>query len=133
METICGDKRNLRKFAATFALLFFGIGTLVFFKHKNTYGWYYAAGLMCALTGLFIPAFLKPFYIVWMRLALVLGWINSRILLVIIFYLIFTPISVILKAVGVDLLDRKIKKESDTYWKKKEAQTFNPADYERQF
>jgi hypothetical protein len=38
-----------------------------------------------------------------------------------------------MKLFGVDLLDRKIDKDKESYWKKKEEKEFNPIDYERQF
>jgi len=73
---------------------------------------------------------LKYLYIIWMRLAFILGWINTRILLLAIFYLLFTPIGIGIKLFGVDLLERKIDKNKDSYWKKKDSLA---ADYERQF
>ncbi len=73
---------------------------------------------------------LKYLYIIWMRLAFILGWINTRILLLAIFYLLFTPIGIGIKLFGVDLLERKIDKNKDSYWKKRDSLA---ADYERQF
>ena len=59
-----------------------------------------------------------------------MGWINTRILLLAIFYLLFTPIGIGIKLFGVDLLERKIDKNKDSYWKKRDSLA---ADYERQF
>jgi hypothetical protein len=79
------------------------------------------------------PGLLKPIYIFWMRLAFVLSWINTRLILSIIFYLIFTPVGLGMRLFGVDLLDRKIEKNKDSYWINKEKKEFNARDYERQF
>lgn len=68
-----------------------------------------------------------------MRFALILSWINTRLILSIMFYLIFSPIGRVMKLFGVDPLDRKIDKNKQSYWHKKEARKFNPLDYERQF
>jgi hypothetical protein len=46
------------------------------------------------------PRLLEPFYRGWMRLGHVLGWINSRIILGAVFYLVFLPIGVIRRAGG---------------------------------
>lgn len=75
--------------------------------------------------------FIKPVYIVWMRFAFILGWINTRIILVILFYLIFTPVGLFMRLFRIDLLERKNKE--GTYWKKKEKVEFNPLNYERRF
>jgi uncharacterized protein involved in cysteine biosynthesis len=68
-----------------------------------------------------------------MKLAFVLAWINTRLILWIIFYLVFTPIGLVMRLLGVDLLARKIEKNKDTYWIKKEKSGFEPKDYARQF
>ena len=81
--------------------------------------------------GLVLPGFLEPVYIVWMRFASILGWINTRIILVIIFYLVFTPLGLLIRLFRIDLLERGNK--LDSYWKKKEKTGFNPLDYERRF
>jgi len=47
------------------------------------------------------------------------------------FYLIFTPLGLFMRLFNIDLLE--IRKEKDTYWKKKEKMDFNPVNYERRF
>jgi len=79
------------------------------------------------------PVILKPIYIAWMKLAFILGWLNTRIILAIMFYLVFAPIGLILRLFKKDLLDKRIEKGKASYWKKKEALEFNPLQYERQF
>ena len=72
---------------------------------------------------------LKTLYDLWMKFAAVLAWINTRILLVIMFYLVFTPTGFIMRLFGADPLDLKMDKNKNSYWIKKEGHT----DYERQF
>ena len=132
MEKLNLDKKTLKKFGMTMGAAFLVIGSLFFFRQKH-------AGVMYSLvvsgiffiTGLVLPTFLKLVYIVWMRFAFILGWVNSRIILVIIFYLIFTPVGLVMRLFRFDLLERtKIK---GTYWKNKEKVDFNPLNYERRF
>lgn len=68
-----------------------------------------------------------------MKFALILSWINTRIILILLFYLVFTPIGLILKLLGKDLLDRKINKADKSYWRKKEKNELSLAAYEKQF
>lgn len=76
---------------------------------------------------------LRLLYKSWMGLAAILAWVNTRLILLVIFYLVFTPLGLGLKLFGFDLLDRKIEKQKKSYWKKKSFTDFNPSDYERQF
>ena len=64
------------------------------------------------------PTSLVYFYKPWMRFATVVGFVNSRILLSIIFYLLFTPIALIIKLIGKDAMSRKVYEKSDqeSYW-----------------
>lgn len=133
MDKLNLDKKNLRKFSRTMFVALAIIGTILLLKQKEAYIWFYAIGASLLLLGIFATSLLKPVYIVWMRLAYVLAWINTRLILSIIFYSVFTPIGLILRLFRVDLLDRRIDKYKESYWKPKEKKEFNPADYERQF
>ena len=74
-------------------------------------------------------AFLKPSilfypYKIWMKLGLILGWINSRIILGIIFFLVLVPISLLMKISGHDPL--RIKKNNNkSYRENKKNHTVN--------
>lgn len=72
-------------------------------------------GITLALIGLLLPAVARRFHIMWMSIAVVLGWVNSRILLTLMFYLVFTPYGFVSRLVGRDPLDRRaLGRES--YW-----------------
>jgi len=68
-----------------------------------------------------------------MKLAFVLGWVNTRILLCIIFYLIFSPLGLIMRIFRIDLLDRRFNCATESYWKAKSSKEFSQADYQRRF
>ena len=80
---------------------------------------------------LILSNLLKQIYKAWMCFARILSWINTRIILVILFYLIFAPIGLVMRLLKIDLLERHKDKES--YWKNKERIDFNPLNYERRF
>jgi len=111
---------------------FLVISGLFFFRHKDA-GAVYSLAASCAffITGLALPGFLRTVYIAWMRLAVILSWINTRIILGVLFYVVFTPAGLVMRLFRIDLLERKEKKE--TYWRKKEKIDFNPSNYERRF
>lgn len=132
MEKLKLDKRTLRKFGMTMGIAFLVVSSLFFFRDKHI-GAVYGLVVSCIffIMGLISPALLRPVYITWMRFAFILGWVNTRVILVILFYLIFTPVGLVMRLFRIDLLERKNKE--GTYWKDKEKVYFNPLNYERRF
>lgn len=75
---------------------------------------------------------LKAFYNVWMKFAHALGWVNTKIILSIVYFLIFTPIALFFRLIGKDPMDRRFE-SVDSYWIKRETKVFDQEDYRRQF
>ena len=70
---------------------------------------------MFAGTGLLLTEVLRPVFYVWMKLGHVLGWINTRIILGLVFFIMFAPIALLLRILGKDPLQRKLNDEVRTY------------------
>jgi hypothetical protein len=80
------------------------------------------AGALFLSLGLAVPAALGPIYRPWMKLAAALGWVNTRVLLGLMFFLAFTPIALARRILGHDPLGLRFDEKSHavpTYWKKK--------------
>ena len=75
--------------------------------------WYTAAVLVA--WGLIHPSSLKPVYIGWMRFASVLAFINTRIILGLIFFLIFLPMALTIRLFGSDAMHRKFDPNRSSY------------------
>ena len=71
------------------------------------------AGVLAAMA-LIYPRSLGPVYTVWMRFADVLGWINTRIILGVIFFLIFFPFGMLMRLFN-DPMRRKMDPSADSY------------------
>jgi hypothetical protein len=84
-----------------------------------------------ALTALLTPATLAPVYRLWMRLAEVLGWINTRILLIIIFYLVVTPVALVMRLFGHKPLEARGRDGS--HWTEPPRNSYGDRHYEKQF
>ena len=89
-------------------------------------------GLALLLTGLLLPAFARRFHVIWMRAASILGWVNSRILLSLMYYGVFTPYGIVSRLVGRDPLRRRGQKR-DTYWVPRRATRQTREQFERLF
>lgn len=72
------------------------------------------AGSLIAAALLYPPILRYP-YDYWMRLGRALGWINTRILLSVLFYLIFTPVGVIRRWLGKDPMRRAFEPDAPSY------------------
>ena len=73
--------------------------------------------MVIVLVGLAIilPKSLEPIYRVWMKIGLTLGWVNSRIILSIVFFIILTPMAFIMKLLKRDTMARKFDFQVETY------------------
>lgn len=76
--------------------------------------WPLVVASILILMALAYPKSLGPVYTVWMKFANVLGWINTRIILGLIFYTLFMPVGFVVRAVS-DPMRRKQDNESDSY------------------
>lgn len=94
-----------------------------------------AIALGMGFVALFVPNLLKWPYLVWMVFATCLGWFVSRILLVLVYYLLLTPISLLarigFKKKFLDLSFDSSKKQ--TYWEACNENEMTKEKYERQY
>lgn len=127
------DRNTLRKFGIAMGVTLAAIALLVYLKHHRVSVPLTLISLAFFLTAYFLPFVLKPIYIFWMKFAMVLNWINTRIILILVFYLVFAPLGLLMRMFGKDLLERKIERFGDSYWKRKEAFLHGESPYERQF
>lgn len=132
MDTLKLDKITLKKFGLTMGVAFLFFTGLFLFRHKSAVaGYSLAIASVFFISGFIFPILLKPLYIIWMRFAFMLSWINTRIILIILFYLVFTPVGLFMRILKADLLENT--KKGATYWKNKEKTDLNILNYERRF
>ena len=87
-------------------------------------GWTLWIAIPFLIIGILKPRLLFYPYKGWMALGLALGWINSRIILGLVFLLVLQPIALIMKFVGHDPLKTK-KGTEKTYREKKDSYEIN--------
>jgi len=124
---------QLRRFGLTISGGLVLLGLLSWFRGHTTVPvlfWTIAAVLF--LLALIFPRLLLPIEKAWMGLALVLAWVNTRIILTFLFYAILTPIGMVMRLFR-DPLDRRLHDGRVSYWVQKESKPFDPKAYEKQF
>ncbi len=85
------------------------------------------------LFGLAWPGLLRRPRRWWMRLAAALAWFNTRLILVLLFYLVLTPIGLLLRLLGKRPLELKPEPGRDSYWIARERREFDPARCEKHY
>jgi hypothetical protein len=84
------------------------------------------------VAGLFVPVAARAFHKAWMRFAVALGHVNSRVLLTLMYYLVFTPYGLISRLVGRDPLRRR-GKAGESYWTERKRTRQEREQFERLF
>lgn len=128
------DARTLnRQFGLVMAGGFSGLAVLRFILTQTLSPWLLGLAALFLAGGLLCPAWLGPLRNAWMKLAVVLGFINSRILLTIVFALVITPTALILRLIGKRPIQLGPAPESRSYWRPRQAGEFSRERMERQF
>lgn len=127
------SKPELRKFGLTVGGAFAVLGALSFWRgHELPPRVMWAVAVLLIVPGVVAPALLGPVHRIWMAFATVLGHVNTRIILTLLYYLVVTPIGLVMRLFR-DPLDRSLRDAKDSQWIKRDSQPVNPERYERQF
>jgi hypothetical protein len=133
IERANASRKNVRNFGFLFSGLCLLAAGYLLYRENGAWQWAGIAAVLFALGGAFAYPALKPVYLGWMAFAFLLAWINTRVLLGIFFYLVMTPIGLVLRLTGKDLLDTTIDKAATSYWIKRTREPLDPKRYERLF
>lgn len=128
------NTKELRKFGVTMAFALAAVGGLILYRHKDYYWVFFLLSTVFLCFGLLCPVLLKPIYKSWMTLGIVMGWFVSKLILAIVFYLVLTPIALLMRVSGKDFLNIKFKRNSSgSYWLPKQNNDSENRNYEKQF
>ena len=105
-----------KSFGLVFFALFMIIALWPLLNDENIRIWSVIVSIIFLILGLFNSKILTPFNKLWMRLGILLGAIVSPIVMGIVYFAVITPIGLIMKLFGKDVLNLKIDKNKNTYW-----------------
>jgi hypothetical protein len=130
-----GYKQNGRKFGFTMAGAFTVFALIFLYKQRMTVvmvlGSLAAFFLFFALVA---PKLLEPVEKVWMAFARVLGAINTRIIMGILYFLFFVPLSLLFKVIGRDeMRRRRWSSGAETNWDDYRPRQRDARHYENMF
>ena len=108
-----------RSFGLLFFVVFLIIGFWPLKNSENLNIYFLTASVIFLLLGLINSKLLSPLNKSWIKLGEILGTIIAPIVMVLVYFVILTPVSLIVRIFGKDLLGIKILKEKETYWIKR--------------
>ena len=121
-----------RAFGGTMAVVAFGIMMLQFFSGRQPSMWLGALIIALAATSWLRPALLSPANRLWLAFGQKLHIVTSMIILGAMFFLVVTPLALLLRAFGCDRLALKRKPAGESYWVERDPAS-RKADFERPF
>ena len=104
----------------SFGLLFFAVFLIIGLwplKNSENLNFYFiAVSIIFLILGLINSKLLSPLNKSWIKLGEILGIIIAPIVMALVYFVILTPVSLIVRIFGKDLLSLKLLKEKETYW-----------------
>ena len=110
-------KRSSEKsFGILFCIVFAIIGLYPLLSFNFVRVWALVIALIFLFLGLTRPSILKPLNTGWIKLGEILGKIIAPIVMLLVFFIVITPIGLMLRLFGKDILGLKFSEKVKTYW-----------------
>ena len=104
------DPKQLRTFGALSVVAF---GVLGF---RVSSAWFYPLAAACLVATLFAPRALRPLYVALLALTAPIGFVVSHGVMLALFFGVFTPLGLLMRAFGWDAMNRRFDRGATTYW-----------------
>ncbi|MET0379132.1 MAG: SxtJ family membrane protein [Spongiibacteraceae bacterium] len=127
------EKKELRSFGLIFAVILIGLfGLLIpWLRERPLPSWPFGIAGVFVVLALVFPLGLKPFFKIWMKFGAVMGFINTRIILAVFFFILVTPLGWLMRALKHDPMRRGFEQGAASYRIISKAQT--KADLEKPY
>ena len=116
MET---KKNSTKSFGILFFIVFFVIGVWPVFNSENLRLWSIILSFLFLISGLTNANFLNPLNRTWIKFGEILGKIIAPVVMFLIFFVLITPYSFVIRIFGKDLLKTRLSNKT-SYWIKRE-------------
>ena len=109
-----------RSFGIVFFFVFLLIAVYPLIKNQDIRLWSLIVSVVFLTLGIFNSKILNPFNKLWFKFGIFLGKIVSPLIIGIIFFLVVTPIGLLMRLLGKDLLNLKFN-NNKSYWIEKDG------------
>jgi len=121
---------NNRGFGLLFCIFFLVVGMFPLIKGEDPRIIYLLISIIFLFLGVINSKILTPLKKLWIKLGDLLGIIIAPIIMGLVYFLILTPLSIIVKVAGKDLLKLKFSNKVKSYWIKRDK---DPGSMDKQF
>ncbi|MBD3305418.1 hypothetical protein GF339_03490 [candidate division KSB3 bacterium] len=126
-------EKSLRKFGLTMAVVLGILSLYALHRTSDLFPIVFLLFLIFWLAGITHPIALRKVYVGWMTLALILGFFMTRLILAVMYYVVFTIIGLILRLFNRDMLDQQYDPQAASYWQRRQPPQDIQQHLERQF
>ena len=128
-------RRQLMQFGLIWLVFFAGAGAMMWLRARSPGAaiGLWAAAVVVPVVGRAWPRFMRLVFLGMSYLAWPIGFVVSHVVLAVVYYLVVTPIGLVLRLAGHDPMGKRFDPEATTYWHPREKETSDPARYFRQF
>jgi len=130
---IKSGKKELREFAFTIGAALVVLSGIALGRGKGSCAYLFVSGVIFAGLGAAAPHVLKPLQKAWMAFSVVIGFFMSRLVLAVLFYVVVTPIGLLIRLLGKDMLDQRTSKDRPSYWRERPVSMKPRESYENQY
>ncbi|HMZ54733.1 MAG: hypothetical protein JSR64_05760 [Nitrospira sp.] len=110
------EKKDLRNFGLIIGSLFCLIGLWPMIRYGEAIRlWAILPGGLLIPAGLMAPTILGPLFKVWMKIGHVMGLVNTKIILGVLYFGLITPMGVVMRLFGWDSMNRVLRQDAESY------------------
>lgn len=133
IKKIKSEKKELKEFGIALGVVFAIVGGFLWWQQKDYFLSVFVISGLFLFFGLFLPVLLLPVHKIWMTLAVLIGFIMTRVILSFLFYFLISPLSIASRLFGKQFLDLKFDTRKNSYWSYRPQKPFNKESYEKQY
>lgn len=122
-----------RSFGWTFTVVFLIVTAWAVWRGHGWWTWTAGIAGAFALCAAIVPALLHPLNVVWMKFGLLLHRIVNPVVLGAIYFLVFTPVALAMRAAGRDALLRRLEPDRRSYWVERDPPGPKVENFPQQF
>ena len=108
-----------RNFGLVFFIIFLILGLWPITNAEEIRIWLILLAFIFLILGIMESKLLSPLNRLWFKFGMMLGAIVAPIVMGAIFFIVVTPIGIVMSIIGKDLLNKKYDKKKETYWIKR--------------
>ena len=133
LKNLPSTRRDWRSFGLTMAAALLAAAIVLWWKERSYFLNLVYPALLFGVLAVFAPSWLRPLQRVWMALAVVIGFVMNRVILTVVYIVLFTPAAVLLRVFGKDLLHERWDKTAESYWVKRTPVPYQAQNSEKMY